>query len=87
MKAKRTKPYTNKELFTELCARVDLPKILDYTLADSKTVEIKSYECNFWNSLNYGTSEGIYLDVGLEFLHPKHTVIPLGTFKTLEDSQ
>ena len=53
MKAKRTKPYTNKELFTELCARVDLPKILDYTLADSKTVEIKSYECNFWNSLNY----------------------------------
>lgn len=59
MKAKRTKPYTNKELFTELCARVDLPKILDYTLADSKTVEIKSYECNFWNSLNYGMSEGL----------------------------
>ena len=36
MKAKRTKPYTNKELFTELCARVDLPKILDYTLADKQ---------------------------------------------------
>lgn len=79
--------FLAQERFTELCARVDLPKILDYTLADSKTVEIKSYECNFWNSLNYGTSEGIYLDVGLEFLHPKHTVIPLGTFKTLEDSQ
>lgn len=87
MKAKRTKPYTNQEFFTELCARVELPKILDYTLADSKTVEIKSYECNFWNSLNFGTNEGIYLDVGLEFLHPKHTIIPLGTFKTLEDSQ
>ena len=48
MKAKRTKPYTNQEFFTELCARVDLPKILDYTLADSKAVEIKSYECSFW---------------------------------------
>lgn len=87
MKAKRTKPYTNQEFFTELCARVDLPKILDYTLADSKAVEIKSYECSFWNSLNFGVSEGIYLDVGLEFFHPKHEIVPLGTFKTLEDSQ
>lgn len=84
---KRTKPYTNREFFAELCARVDLPRILDYSLASSKTVEIKSYECNFWNSLNYGTSEGIYLDIGLEFRNPERTVIPLGTFKTLEDNQ
>ena len=56
-------------------------------LGNSKTVEIKSYECNFWNSLNYGTSEGIYLDIGLEFRNPERTVIPLGTFKTLENNQ
>ena len=82
---KRTKPYTNREFFAELCARVDLPRILDYSLASSKTVEIKSYECNFWNSLNYGTSEGIYLDIGLEFRNPERTVIPLGTFNFMND--
>lgn len=87
MKAKRTKPYTNQEFFTELCARVDLPKILDYSLANSSNIEIRSYECSFWNSLNFGTNEGIYLEIGLEYFAPKHTVIPLGTFKTLETSQ
>lgn len=87
MDAKRTKPYTNQELFAELCKRVDLPRILDYSLASTEIMEVKSYECDFWNSLNYGTSEGIYLDIGLEFRNPERTVIPLGTFKTLEDSQ
>lgn len=87
MDTKRTKPYTNQEFFAELCKRVDLPRILDYSMASSKTVEIKSYECDFWNSMKYGTSEGIYLDIGLEFRNPERTVIPLGTFKTLDDSR
>lgn len=80
----RTRPYTNIELFREVCKLVELPKNLDYYLPASDVCEIKSYEYSIWNSLNYGGSEGIYLDIGLEFTDRK--IIRLGTFKTLDDS-
>lgn len=80
----RTKAYTNVELFREVCKLVEFPKILDYYLPTSNICEIKSYECSIWNSLNYGGSEGIYLDIGLEFTDRK--IIRLGTFKTLNDN-
>ena len=80
----RTRPYTNIELFREVCKLVELPKILDYYLPASDVCEIKNYECSIWNSLNYGGSEGIYLDIGLEFTD--HEIIRLGTFKTLDDN-
>lgn len=80
----RTRPYTNIELFREVCKLVELPKILDYYLPASDVCEIKSYEYSTWNSLNYGGSEGIYLDIGLEFTD--HEIIRLGTFKTLNDN-
>ena len=40
----RTRPYTNIELFREVCKLVELPKILDYYLPASDVCEIKSCE-------------------------------------------
>lgn len=77
----RLKPYTNVELFQEICKIVELPNILDYSLATTDIREIRDYKCDIYNSLNYGINEGIYLDIGLEF--PGKKIIPLGTFKTL----
>ena len=81
----RKTPYTNKELFQILCDRVTLPKeILDYAVPAQEELKIESYDWDVWNSLNFGTSEGIYLDIGAEFHHPSHRIIRFGTFKTLQ---
>lgn len=83
----RKRPFTNKELFKEICNKVDLPEeILDYTIPAWETVEITSYDWCIWNSLNFGNCEGIYLDIGAEVSSPEHRIIRLGTFKTLQTS-
>lgn len=81
----RKTPYTNKELFEIIRDKVTLPKeILDYAIPAQEEIRIESYEWNVWNSLNFGTNEGIYLDIGAEFHHPSHRIVRFGTFKTLQ---
>lgn len=65
--------------------------ILDYYLPESNTVkEIRNYEFDFCADLDFGGSEGVYIDcyiVGNIDENNARTVqkIPCGTFKTLED--
>lgn len=81
----RETPYTNKELFDLICSKVTLPKsILDYAIPAQEAIKIASYDWDVWSSLNFGTSEGIYLDIGAEIRQPKHQIIRFGTFKTLQ---
>ena len=86
---KRKKPYTNVELFREIVKMIELPEDLDYHLASSDVQEVKTYNMNIYNDLNYGGCEGIYLDVGLRYEDEQHKLntIPLGTFKTLYTSR
>lgn len=89
VRKKRKKPYTNAELFSEICKTLELPDILDYAMATSKVQEVKSYEMEICNDLNYGGSEGIYLCVGFRYYDKerRRQEIPLGTFKTLDESR
>ena len=81
----RNKPYTPGELFDAICKRIELPAILDYHLPARGGCEILDCEFMIHNSLNYGGSEGIYLDIWLS--SPKYgSRVSMGTFKTLETS-
>lgn len=82
------KPITTEDLFNRICnilkEKNALPEILDYYLPDHSPVPIKTYEYNLKNNLDYGGSEGIYLDLWIEFFaDDEKCVSGLGTFKTL----
>ena len=82
------KPMTTEELFDRikdiLKEKGKLPDILDYGLATHKPVSIKTYEFDLINKLAHGGSEGIYLDLWIEyFVNGKKEKRELGTFKTL----
>ncbi len=88
----RKKPYMQSELFDTIVARLKekglLPSILDYSNADrySSDRPITNYEFDFGNSLKYGGSEGIYLDIyidGYDYNEKEHYRRHIGTFKTL----
>lgn len=90
----RKKPYTTKEFFDEVCKRINIPDILDYYQGRSwDNEEIKDIEWDFNTSINFGSNEGIYLDVEMMRRgydehgkwQPKFTHI--GTFKTLRTSK
>lgn len=88
----RKNPYTTKELFNivdkKLKEKGMLPGILDYGLPENADILIKSYEWDLIGIVNFGSSEGIYLDLycygntGNE-----KDKIPVGTYKTLERSR
>lgn len=60
---------------------------LDYALAESTPKPITTYEYSFRNNLDYGGSEGIYLDLWIETdTDGGAKRDKLGTFKTLETS-
>ncbi len=67
-----TKPMTTEELFEKICGilkeKSTLPDILDYGLATSNPVPIRTYQFDLKNNLAYGGSEGIYLDLWIEYL-------------------
>ena len=44
-----------------------LPDILDYGLATHNPIPMKIYEFSVRNNLDYGGSEGIYLDLWIEY--------------------
>ncbi len=87
-----TKPMTTEELFDKICGilkeKGTLPDILDYGLATSNPVPIRTYQFDLKNNLAYGGSEGIYLDLWIEYLEEDERCHrELGTFKTLKEDR
>ncbi len=84
------KPMTTEELFIKIKAILEgknkLPDILDYEIATNHPVPIRTYEFNLKSNLDYGSSEGIYLSLWIEYFadRERHTS-DCGTFKTLRD--
>ena len=83
------KPMTPEELFNKIKGILEeknlLPDILDYGLATSNPAPIRTYAFDLRNSLDYGGSEGIYLDLWIEyFSNGVRHMDNLGTFKTLD---
>lgn len=82
--------YTNTELFklimNQLQGENRVPDILDYALAESETTEIRNYEFDVLGAVNYGGSEGVYIDLFLRgnigYGWSKERT-KLGTIKTL----
>ena len=86
------RPMTTQELFNKirdiLKEKGMLPDILDYGIATSKPVPIRIYEFELKNNLDYGGSEGIYLDLWIEYFEDGEWLKSgIGTFKTLDDSR
>lgn len=90
---KQIRPITTAELFSKICGILEdggrMPDdILDYRLATNSPVPIKTYEFAIRNNLDYGSNEGIYLDLWIEFYEDNEKQLKeLGTFKTLLDSK
>ena len=85
------KPMTTEDLFNKingiLKEKGKLPDILDYGLATSDPVPIRTYQFDLKSNLNYGGSEGIYLDLWIVYYDCKERQQKgLGTFKTLSTS-
>ena len=83
-----TRPMTTEELFEKinsiLIEKSKIPDILDYGLATSNPIPIRTYEFDLRNSLNYGGNEGIYLDLWIEYLEGNEKRrAAIGTYKTL----
>lgn len=82
--------YTNTEIFklimNQLQSEDRIPDILDYALAESDPVEIRNYEFDVLGAVNYGGSEGVYIDLFLRgnigYGWSKECT-KLGTIKTL----
>ena len=85
------RPMTTEELFNRinfiLKEKNKLPAILDYGLAASNPVPIRTYQFDLKHNLAYGGNEGIYLDLWIEyFVNDERHISSLGTFKTLDES-
>ena len=85
------RPMTTKELFLKihnsLEKRHKIPSILDYGIATNNPVPIKTYEFDLKSNLAYGGSEGIYLDLWIEyFVDNERCRSGIGTYKTLDES-
>jgi hypothetical protein len=86
-----TKPMTTAEFFDKVCEILkengQMPDILDYGKAESHPIPVTTYEFEIRNNLDYGGSEGIYLDLWIERnTDGEKAQYRLGTFKTLDDS-
>lgn len=85
------KPITTADLFNKICdilkEKGTFPDILDYALPERDQIPITTYDYGLKNNLDYGGSEGIYLDLWLitysDNDEPQNQ--KLGTFKTLKD--
>lgn len=88
----RKKPMTTEELFNKICDILKekelMPDNLDYALATHDPVPMTTYEFNIRNNLDYGGSEGIYIDLWIETYRDNEKVVnALGTFKTLREDR
>ena len=85
------RPMTTRELFNKirdiLKEKGMLPDILDYGLATDRPVPIRNCDFELKNTLDYGGSEGIYLDLWMvSFEDGEKKTCGLGIFKTLDSS-
>lgn len=93
--SERKKPYTTAELFEIINAKLKaeglLPEsILDYGLATRNVIPVKKIEWDTIGIVNFGDSEGIYLDIYLDGVideenERKHA--SCGLYKTLETNK
>ena len=86
------RPMTTEEFFNTICDILKqknlMPDILDYALATSNPVSLTTYEFELKNNLDYGGSEGIYIDLWIEFYRENERIQKgLGTFKTLREDR
>lgn len=79
-------PMTTEELFSKVCEILKeknlLPDLLDYANPACEPVLITNCDFVLKSNLDYGRSEGIYLDLYLKF-YKSGTSVNFGTFKTL----
>ena len=82
-----TRPMTTEELFEKinsiLIEKSKIPDILDYSLATSNPIPIRTYEFDLRNSLNYGGNEGIYLVLWIEYLEGNENAEPLSALTNI----
>ena len=83
-----TRPMDTAELFRHICDVLKekdmIPSILDYALPCNSHISLTTPEISFRNNLDYGASEGIYLDLWIAiYKDGKDVQEKLGTFKTL----
>lgn len=85
------KPMTTEELFNKikdiLGEKNLLPDILDYGIATSNPVPIRTYMFDWRSNLASwgGGNEGIYLDLWMEYsANGERRINNFGTFKTLD---
>jgi len=79
---------TTKDLFEEVTGNITLPVHTDYALAD-KAIELYDTDFSVSGKVDYGSSEGIYLDLMIEGCFGpdnEYRRESLGTIKTLSDS-
>lgn len=86
------KPMTTEELFNKICSILKekelMPDILDYALATNDPIPMTTYEFDLKNNLDYGGSEGIYIDLWIEYYWENEWIRRgLGTFKTLREDR
>ena len=86
------RPMTTEELFIRIKDILEekrmLPDILDYGLATSDPDPVKTYEFALKSGLDYGGSEGIYLDFWIEYYEGRERCRKdMGTFKTLREDR
>lgn len=87
----RNGPMTTEELFNTIKEILEekgkLPEILEYGEPTYHPIPIKTYEFDLKNNLDYGVSEGIYLDLWMEYyVDGEAYKASIGTFKTLDKS-
>ena len=86
------RPMTTEEFFNKICDILRqkglMPDILDYALPTHEPIPMKTYEFNIRNNLDYGGSEGIYIDLWIEFYQGNERMRKgIGTFKTLREDR
>lgn len=74
-----------QDMWNAITKQISLPELLDYSLVSSPT-NIYDIEYSVKGNLEFGSSEGIYLDVYMEGLFdvkPEHKKACIGTFNKI----
>ena len=89
----RKEPYMTDEFFNAVISRLkdngQIPNNIDYIRATDSPEPIRTDEFSITNNLDFGGSEGAYLDLAIRIVDDdgNKAVFPLGCIKTLEEGQ